>query len=269
MTRPILYHIYPSFYSQVARLALVEKGAAWDSAITIAGPPFYDNYKPEYVRMNPNAVVPTLRHGDTVVYESLRIIRYVDANFDGPRLTPDNDADKAEMDRWVDRLDEIPVRILSYGSMKGNAYVIAMKMNDKRIAVLQQLRDKHPDLHDVYEAKIRDISDFSNAAATPDEVTALQAKVNAYLDEFEALVQNRSFLAGNTYSLADVVWSVMVGRMIMLKLEPFTSRPHVNAWYSRMKARPSFHEAEVWEAFQPASMLRSMGERVFGKKPVA
>ena len=33
------------------------KDVDWVSSIVIAGPPFYDNYAPDYVRMNPNAVV--------------------------------------------------------------------------------------------------------------------------------------------------------------------------------------------------------------------
>lgn len=266
MSQPILYHIYPSFYSQVARLALVEKGVPWKSAITIAGPPFYDNYAPAYVRMNPNAVVPTLRHGQTVVYESLRIIRYVEATFPGPRLTPEDDAEKAEMDRWVDRLDELPIRILSYGSLKGIAGAIAMKMNDKRLAMLRRLRDEHPDLREVYEEKIRDIEGFAQAAATPEEVASVRAKAQAYLDEFDVRIQGRAYLITNAYSLADVVWTVIVGRMIMLKLEPLANRPNLAAWYARMKVRPSYREADVWEAFRPASMLASMRQRLFGEK---
>ncbi len=266
MSTPILYHIYPSFYSQLARLAFVEKGVAFTSVITIAGPPFYDNYAPDYVRMNPNAVVPTLRHGDTVVFDATRIARYVDASFPGPRLTPEDPAEKAEMDRWIDRLDEIPIRILSYGSMQGLSGRIAFLMNDKRIAKLEQLRDTHPDLRDVYQAKIKDIRDFSHSAAVPEEVTAIRAKANAFLDELEQRLGAHEFVVGTAYSLADVVWTVTVGRMLMLKLEPFENRPQIAAWYGRMKARPSFQEADVWDTFRPGSMVHSMRERLFSKK---
>lgn len=266
MTKPILYHIYPSFYSQVARLALVEKNVAWTSAVTVAGPPFYDNYAPEYVRMNPNAVVPTLRHGDMIVYEATRIARYVDVTFPGPRLTPEDTTAKSEMDRWVDRLDELPIRILSYGSLQGRAGKLALNMNAKRIAKLERLRDEHPDLRAVYEAKIEDMRDFSQRAVTPGEVNAARDRAMVFLDELETNFKGREFVVGHGYSLADVIWTVTVGRMIMLKLEPLSIRPHVAAWYGRMKARPSFREADIWETFRPASMLRSVGERLFGRK---
>lgn len=269
MSTPTLYHIYPSFYSQVARLALVEKGVAYSSVITIAGPPFYDNYAPDYVRMNPNAVVPTLRHGETVVYDATRIARYVDATFPGPRLTPEDAADKSEMDRWVDRLDELSIRILSYGSMEGISGRIALLMNDKRLGKLEQLRDAHPDLRDVYEAKIADIRGFSQSATIPEEVAAIRAKANAFLDELEVRLGEHDYVVGKTYSLADVVWTVTVGRMFMLKLMPLEGRPHVAAWYERMKARPSFLQADVWESFRPGSMLHSMRERLIGKKNAA
>ena len=46
MSKPVLYHVPPSFYSQIVRLALAEKGIAYDSQYVIPGPASYETYAP-------------------------------------------------------------------------------------------------------------------------------------------------------------------------------------------------------------------------------
>ena len=45
MPEVILYHVPPSFYSQIARLALAEKGVARKSIHIAAGPPTFESYE--------------------------------------------------------------------------------------------------------------------------------------------------------------------------------------------------------------------------------
>lgn len=56
---------------------------------------------PEYRAMNPNALVPTLRDGDLVVWESNAILRYLCARHGGA-FWPDDPARRARGDRWMD-----------------------------------------------------------------------------------------------------------------------------------------------------------------------
>lgn len=44
--------------------------------------------KPEYLNVNPNGTVPTLVHGDLVVYESAAIVQYLADEFPEKRLAP-------------------------------------------------------------------------------------------------------------------------------------------------------------------------------------
>lgn len=82
-----LFHILPSSCSQKVRLVLAEKQVPYTGKLVNIGPAM-ENYEPWYVRLNPRAVVPTLVHGETVITDSARILRYVDDTFDGPSLMP-------------------------------------------------------------------------------------------------------------------------------------------------------------------------------------
>lgn len=110
----ILYHAPPSFYSQIARIALAEKGVRWSSKWIVP----FENYEPWYMRLNPGGTVPTLVHDGHCVPDSFAISRYVDANFEGPPLIPDAESELAEMERWIGKLGDISVRELSYGNEK-------------------------------------------------------------------------------------------------------------------------------------------------------
>lgn len=47
-----------------------------------------DQYKPEYARINPQMVVPTLIDGDARLFQSLAILEYLDEKYPNPPLLP-------------------------------------------------------------------------------------------------------------------------------------------------------------------------------------
>src|SRR5271169_1567954 len=99
-----LYHNDMSTCAQKVRFALAEKGATWHSHhLDLRS---RDQQKPEYLKLNPNAVVPTLVHDDVVIIESTVINEYVDDAVPGPALRPADAADKARMRLWTKQLDE-------------------------------------------------------------------------------------------------------------------------------------------------------------------
>ena len=67
------------------------------------GRQFGNTQTPEYLAMNPAAKVPTLVDGDTVIFESNTILRYLAATY-GPELTGTTPAEKAEVEPWMDFL---------------------------------------------------------------------------------------------------------------------------------------------------------------------
>jgi glutathione S-transferase len=57
---------------------------------------------PEFVALNPNAMVPVIRDGEFVLWESNSIIRYLAGRYDGEFLYPSDPCERAKCDQWID-----------------------------------------------------------------------------------------------------------------------------------------------------------------------
>jgi glutathione S-transferase len=55
-----------------------------------------------YLSLNPNGKVPTLIDGDTVIWESNTILRYLAAKNNEAKLYPGDPAARSQVDRWMD-----------------------------------------------------------------------------------------------------------------------------------------------------------------------
>ncbi|MEO6395095.1 MAG: glutathione S-transferase family protein [Devosia sp.] len=85
---------------QKVRWALAELGLEHEHVL--AGGKFGGNNTPEYLAMNPNGLVPTLRDGDLVLWESHAILRYLSAEYGRGRLWPESPKARAKADQWTD-----------------------------------------------------------------------------------------------------------------------------------------------------------------------
>ena len=66
------------------------------------GGPFGGNQDPEYLALNPNGLVPTVKDGDLVLWESNTICRYLCATRNGERLYPKDPPARTHVERWMD-----------------------------------------------------------------------------------------------------------------------------------------------------------------------
>ena len=87
--RPVVYGADYSVYVRIVRLALEEKGVAYDlvpvDAFAEGGP------GEDYLRRHPFGRIPAFEHDGFSLYETGAIARYVDEAFEGPRLQPAED----------------------------------------------------------------------------------------------------------------------------------------------------------------------------------
>jgi glutathione S-transferase len=251
MAEVTLYHIWPSLCSQHVRLALAEKGVGYQGQLVNIGPAM-ENYEPWYVRMNPGAVVPTLKHGERVVTDSAYIVRYVDEAFAGPSLTPSDPDAKQRMEHLIEVMDKLPFRTLTYAKPNPVARKALHAMIGVRERRLRRLAAKHADLRAAYEAKLEDVKRWRDDLIEPTVIEAARAELARVLAEVEGqLADGRACLIGDQYTLADVLWTVGLARLHVVGGLDRDQHPHLLAYYQRMRARPSFDAASVWERVQP------------------
>jgi glutathione S-transferase len=85
--------------TQKVLLTLAEKGAEAELVVV-------DLFEREHLgephrARHPFARIPVLEEGDFVLYESLAIMRYLDAHLPGPSLVPNALRERARMEQWI------------------------------------------------------------------------------------------------------------------------------------------------------------------------
>ena len=266
MQEIVLYNIPPSLCSQKVRLVLVEKGVAFRNRWMDIGPSA-ENYEPWYVKLNPKCVVPTLVNGDEVITDSLVIMRYVAENFEGPRLIPEDEDERAQMEHWYALAESLDFRLFTFSTVNPRLSGFGLSSKLKK---LRAYAEKYPELRAEYEAKFQDISELKNQTQSPEIVKSHRAKLNSELDALDKTLESQPFIAGSTYSLADVIWTVSLTRMLFLKQHSvIESRPNLNAYYNRMRARPSYEEAMLYPHFKIGPMLPLLTRKLGPKLLIA
>lgn len=231
----IFYHNDMSTCAQKARVCLAEKGLAWESRHLDlrAG----DQQQPDYLKLNPKGVVPTLVDGDNVVRESNVILEYLDDEYPDPPLRPETSMGRARMRLWNKRLDEglhdIATATLSMGTAFRFQYL------DKTPEQREALIDKIPD--PIKRERRRDVVENGLEAK---EFKKAVAMMDAFLGDMEASLTEYTWLAGDGYSISDAAFTPYLTRLDHLSYLGFIDhRPHVADWYERIKARPSYKTA--------------------------
>ena len=67
-----------------------------------------DQLKPDYLKLNPNGVVPTLDHDGAIIIDSTVIIEYLDEIAPNEGFTPENPVERARMRALMHFIDEMP-----------------------------------------------------------------------------------------------------------------------------------------------------------------
>lgn len=238
-----LYHFPTSIYSQQVRLALAEKQVAWASKIVNIGPE-HEHFAPWYAKINPRLVVPTLEVDGTIVTDSTQIIRYIDDRFEGAALMPADPDARAEALAWIQRETELPMRELGYARTKGITRWLQRWSLKQRRKQLTKLRKRYPEIDDVYAAKVDEIAALERSISDRRATTELVDRVEILLDELEATLSDRKWLAGEHYSLADLVWTAVIAKLEHIGFARSLSqhrRPRVHEWYTRLRERPSWN----------------------------
>jgi glutathione S-transferase len=251
-----LYHNDTSTCAQKVRVTLAEKNLDWKShhLDLRAG----DQQTPEYLKLNPRGVVPTLVDRGRAVRESNVIMEYLDDEFPQVRLRPADSFGKAQMRLWTKRLDEghhdIATATLSMGIAFRHQYLARGPEG------CEALINKIPD--PVRRERRRDV--IQNGVEAKEFRTAVTMWKRLLNDMEEALSQH-DWLAGNEYSLADAAFTPYLTRLDHLGLLGWLDkRPKTAGWYARLRERPSYATAiRKWDNESYIALMRGKGAEVW------
>ena len=99
----ILHHGWRSSASRRVRLCLEEKGLSYEGHVVDMAK--MEHHSPEYLKINPMGVIPTLIHDGKPLHESGTICEYLDEAFPDPPLRPETPYQRAEMRNWIRHID--------------------------------------------------------------------------------------------------------------------------------------------------------------------
>jgi len=162
-----------------------------------------------FLRLNPHGLVPVLRDsettaGETVLWESNSIIRYLIAKHGRTDLLPAEPAARAQVEKWMDwQLGDLN------GAWRG---------------AFMGLVRKHPD--------------FQNAAAIARSVQSW----NAMMLVFDRHLQTTgAYAVGASFTAADIVLGLAVNRWAMTPIDR-PQLDAVTAYYDRLTEREGFRQ---------------------------
>jgi glutathione S-transferase len=230
-----LYNAPHSTCSQKVRICLAEKSLPFEDIRLDLGKG-KDQLKPEYLKLNPNGVVPTLVDDGDVIIDSSVICEYLDEKYPAPRLTPADVAERAKMRAWMRYFEEVPTAAVRVPSFNMGFLPRYAGLDDERFRAEQS--DIRPIRKHFYRRMGTQGFKRSDVEAALDQIDSTCARMDAALAD-------GPWLMGEQYTLADIVVTPSIDRMADLGYSGIWSDkyPRVTAWYARMQARPAFQQA--------------------------
>jgi len=209
-----LHHHPLSPFCRKLRLVLAEKGIE----TVLVEEPWWERRLP-FLRLNPAGKVPVLEIDGLVLSDSNAIAEYLEETRPEPPLIPGGPAERAEVRRLVAYFDdkfhhEVTVNLLH-------------ERVTKRLS-----RQGYPDSQ---------------------RIKAGLAAIRYHLDYLEWLADQRRWLAGERFSLADIAAAAQLSCLDFIGDVDWDRVPNARIWYARIKSRPSFRPllADSLPGFRP------------------
>lgn len=233
----VLYHGWRSSASRRVRLCLEEKGIAYEGHVIDMSK--MEHHSPEFLRINPNGVIPALIHDGRALYESGTICEYLDELYPDPPLRPDNPYDRATMRNWIRHIDERIGNLIIF-NWQHHLAKTASQWTDAELAE----KMKNIPSKERQEAWLR----AARRPYTEEERAGARGKLVELLDRMERTLNETPWLAGQTYSIADI-GAVPFVKRIEEEIAPdevtTAKHPRVTAWWAAIQARPAYERARI------------------------
>jgi len=190
--------------------------------LKLAGGSFGQLDTPEFARMNPNRLIPTIRDGDFALWESHAIVRYLCAKYATGKLYPDDIQQRAISDQWMEWCGSrafMPVIQMFFATVRTDPAKVDQKI----------------------------------VKAHTDEA----AEVLTVLDHHLA---SHHYVAGDQFSMGDIPLGAVAYRYYNVDVERPVF-VNIEAWYERLCERPAYQQhvmrffgsnPDDWQALEKA-----------------
>jgi glutathione S-transferase len=158
---------------------------------------------PEYRKLNPNGLVPTIDDEGFILWESNAIVRYLAAKHAAGTLWPTDLKVRADADRWMDWCT----------ATLGPAFI------------------------PVFLNLVRTPPEQRNLQAVEEG----SKKTREVLARLDAALAGRNFVAGDRFSMADIAFGPVVYLVNNVPFDR-PKLANYDAWYARISARPAFRK---------------------------
>ena len=229
-----LFHDWDSLMSIKVRACLAEKGIDWTSRRVILRD--FEHLQSEYLELNPNGVVPTLVHDGAVIHESSMINEYLDEVFPKPALKPATAYDRARMRVWSKYFDDVIHPTLRPATFQ---LMIRQRFSNMPPAQLEESIKNHPMPERAQAFRV-----LADSEINYDVVLDSIHKLEKIIARMELILCETPWLAGESYSLADINTMPLIDRVERLQFDfIWQYSPGVRAWIERVKSKPMYQMA--------------------------
>ena len=165
----------------------------------------FDHRSPRFAELNPMQQVPVLVLDDgTAIAESVAICRYFEEQQPAPALFGKGAKQRAIVEMWNRRME------------LGLYYRVA-----------QCFRHTHPAMAPLETPQVKEWGE------------ANRARTAEMLEWIDRELSGRRFIAGNSYSIADITALVAIDFMKVARIERPRQLKDLERWYSEVSGRPS------------------------------
>lgn len=250
-----LYHGANSVCSIKVRIVLAEKNLEWEDRHVDL--PAGEQFAPEYLAINPRAIVPVLEHDGILINESSVICEYLDGLSKYNPLLPNSPHDIAKTHIWGIYALEYhdSVNTLTFSSYQRQ--MLLSKTPEELAARWAAMPD---------QIRAHKLKDLVELGADSNYVYVALERLARMCSDVEAALDTCSWLIGNEYSLADALLTAYFYRIECLGLTMLWERryPKTTAWYAQVKARESFSIATgPWLNEEAVRKISEVGKKTF------
>jgi glutathione S-transferase len=168
-----------------------------------AGGRFGGTDQEEYLQRNPTGLVPTIVDGKLTLWESNTIVRYLAASYGVGVLWPENPAERALADKWMDF----------------------------------QLGTLFPAFKNALVGLVRTAPENRD----PEKIEASVRATAGAIAVLDTHLEDNDYVAGSSFTMGDIALGSLAYRWLELDIGR-SDLPALRAWYERLAVRPAFQK---------------------------